>query len=58
MTLHVLEAELECPPLRVSLYVLAGSQAEEEGNMGDVGQALYKGAGGVSSLRSGPDEAQ
>ena len=35
--LHILEAELDRPPERVSLCVLAGSQAEEEGNMDEVG---------------------
>ena len=58
MKLHVLEAELDRPPMRVSLCVLAGSQAEEEGNLGEVGQALSEEAGGVGCLCSSHAEYQ
>ena len=55
--LHILEAELEHLLVRVSLRVLAGSQAEEEGDLDEFSQALYEGAGGFSCLRSGHDKA-
>ena len=42
MELHVLDR----PPVLVGLCVLTPSQVDKEGNLDEVGQALYEGAGG------------
>ena len=53
MKLQVLEMELYCLPVHVCLCVLARFQAEEEGDMDEVGLALGKGEGYLGRIRRG-----
>ena len=53
MKLKVLEMVLYCLPVQVCLCVLARPQAEEEGDLDEVGLALGKGEGYVGRLRCG-----
>ena len=53
MKLKVLEIVLYCLPVQVCLCVLARPQAEEEGDLDEVGLALGKREGYVGRLRRG-----
>ena len=44
--------------MRAGLQALAGFQAEEEGDLDEVGRELCERVGGVGCLRSYHDEAQ
>ena len=57
MKLQILETELDSLTVRVRLFVLTQPQAEEEGDMYEVGRALGKGAGDVGRIYRGCDEA-
>ena len=56
--LQILEKELECLPVQFCLCVIARPQAEEEGDMVEVGLVLGEGAGDVSRLHCGHGEDQ
>ena len=56
--LKMLVMELDSLPVWFCLCVLARLQAEEEGDLDEVGQALVEGAGDVGQFLHNHDEAQ